>query len=77
MTPNFITHDVLKYIYKEASSQLSAKIHIARNRENSFNEEVLEFESLSLKLDHLRLQPCHRSVEKILAYSRNQKFESA
>ena len=77
MPPNFITNDALKYIYKEASSQLTAQIHIARNRDDSFNEVLLEFESLRLKLDHLRLIPNNRSIEKILADSKKQKFESA
>lgn len=77
MTPNFTTNDALKYIYQEASSQLTAQIHIARNRDDSFNEVLLEFESLRLKLEHLRLIPNNRSIEKILAYSKKQKFESA
>ena len=70
MIPNFTTNDALQYIYQEASSQLTAQIHIARNRDDSFNEALLEFELL-------RLTPNNLSIEKILAYSRKQKFESA
>ena len=77
MTPNFTTNDALKYIYQEASSQLTTQIHIARDRDDSFNEVLLEFESLRLKLEHLRLIPNNRSIEKILTYSKKQKFESA
>ena len=77
MIPNFTTNDALKYIYQEASSQLTAQIHIARNRDDSFNEVLLEFELLRLKLEHLRLIPNNRSIEKILAYSKKQKFEAA
>ena len=77
MTPNFTTNDALKYIYKEASSHLTTQIHIARDRDDSFNEVLLEFESLRLKLEHLRLKPNNRSIEKILTYSKKQKFESA
>ena len=77
MTPNFTTNDALQYIYQEASSQLTVQIYIARNRDDSFNEVLLEFESLRLKLDQLRLTPNNLSIEKILAYSRKQKFESA
>ena len=77
MTPTFTTNDALKYVYQEASSQLTAQIHIARNRDDSFNEVLLEFESLRLKLEHLRLKPNNRSIEKILTYSKKQKFESA
>ena len=76
MTSNFTTYDVLKYVYNEASSKLRSQIKMVRNRDNSFNEEMLEFESLSLKLDHLRFQPSLRSIEKILAVSKKQKFES-
>ena len=77
MTPNFTTNDALQYIYQEASSQLTVQIYIARNRDDSFNEVLLEFESLKLKLDQLRLTPNNLSIEKILSYSRKQKFESA
>jgi hypothetical protein len=77
MTPNFTTNDAIIYIYKEASSQLTTQIHIARDRDDSFNEVLLEFESLRLKLEHLRLKPNNRSIEKILTYSKKQKFESA
>ena len=77
MTPNFTTNDAIIYIYKEASSQLTTQIHIARDRDDSFNEVLLEFESLRLKLEHLRLIPNNRSIEKILTYSKKQKFESA
>ncbi len=77
MTPNFTTNDALQYIYQEASSQLTVQIYIARNRDDSFNEVLLEFESLRLKLDQLRLTPNNLSIEKILSYSRKQKFESA
>jgi len=77
MIPNFTTNDALQYIYQEASSQLTVQIYIARNRDDSFNEALLEFELLRLKLDQLRLTPNNLSIEKILAYSRKQKFESA
>ena len=77
MNPNFTISDVLKYIYQEASSQLKAQIHFVRNRDDTFNEVLLEFESLRLKLDQLRLTPNNLSIEKILSYSRKQKFESA
>ena len=76
MTSNFTTYDVLKYVYNEASSKLRSQIKMVRNRDNSFNEEMLKSESLSLKLDYLRFQPSIRSIGKILAVSKKQKFES-
>ena len=62
MIPNFTTNDALQYIYQEASSQLTVQIHIARNRDDSFNEALLEFELLRLKLDQLRLTPNNLSI---------------
>jgi hypothetical protein len=72
MTPNFTTNDALKYIYKEASSQLTTQIHIARDRDDSFNEVLLEFESLRLKLEHLRLKPNNRSIENIDVFQKTK-----
>jgi len=63
MNPNFTINDVLKYIYQEASSQLKVQIHFVRNRDDTFNEVLLEFESLRLKLDQLRLTPNNLSIE--------------
>jgi hypothetical protein len=77
MNPNFTINDVLKYIYQEASSQLKVQIHLVRNRDDTFNEVLLEFESLRLKLDQLRLTPNNLSIENFLSYCRKQKFESA
>ncbi len=77
MNPNFTINDVLKYIYQEASSQLKEQIHFVRNRDDTFNEVLLEFESLRLKLDQLRLTPNNLSIENFLSYCRKQKFESA
>ena len=77
MNPNFTINDVLKYIYQEASSQLKGQIHLVRNRDDTFNEVLLEFESLRLKLDQLRLTPNNLSIENFLSYCRKQKFESA
>lgn len=59
-------------IYKEASSRLRSQISIARNRDDLFSDGILEFESLILRLDHLRLQPIKSSFDKILAYSKNR-----
>ena len=47
---------------------------MVRNRDNSFDNEIMKFESLSLKLGHLRFQPSLRSIENFLAFSKKRNL---
>jgi len=71
MITTFTRDDIIRYVYQETSEEERALIEQTLLTEadlQQFHEELLDTKS---DLDRLRVFPSERTIQNILAYSRN------
>ncbi len=73
MTQTFTTplNDVVRYLYNETSEDENAAIEESLIKDVHLLDFYLDGLSLKSDLDKIRLEPSERSIQAILAFSRN------
>mgnify|MGYP006983098775 CR=1 FL=1 len=74
---NFTPEDLLLYIYKESSPQLTRAIEQAVNTDWALREKLNVIKDSAEKLDTIIAEPREKSVLKILAYARKTETVTA
>jgi hypothetical protein len=71
MTKTFTHDDVLRYLYEETTPEESSLIQDSLLVDQDLLTFYLDMAELKLSLEQLELSPSNRTVDAILAYSRN------
>lgn len=66
---SFTPEDLIQYIYNETSTQKSAAIKVALDRDWNLREKYDEMMSAHKSLEKVTLSPRKKAVDKILAYA--------
>lgn len=76
MIKTFTQDDLVRYIYKETSSEENKEIEQALLFDKALSDEFAELSSVVQSLDGIEVAPSKRSVETILSYSRSYHLHS-
>jgi hypothetical protein len=77
--PLFTPEDLLRYLYKESSPELTAAIQVALNENWKLREQMEDLQTSVNQLDIEKeiLAPRMEVVERVLQYARNTAVESS
>ncbi|MEA5259756.1 hypothetical protein VB264_18310 [Arcicella aquatica] len=71
MIQTFTQHDVIRYVYQETTEEENLMIQDGLVHDNEMLEFYLDMLDVKAGLDKSFQQPSERSIDNILAYSRN------
>ena len=71
MIQTFTQHDVIRYVYQETTEQESNLIQDGLIRDSEMLEFYLDMLDVQAGLNRSYRQPSERSIDHVLAYSRN------
>jgi len=76
--PLFTPEDLLRYLYKESSPELTAAIQVALNENWTLREQMEELQTSVNQLDIEReiVSPRMEVVQRVLQYARNTAIEA-
>ena len=76
--PLFTPEDLLRYLYKESSPELTAAIQVALKENWTIREQMEELQSSVNQLDIEReiVSPRMEVVQRVLQYARNTAIEA-
>ena len=72
----FTPEDLLRYLYKESSPELSAAIESALKEDWTLREKLQELQSASEDLDKVTVAPRMDVILRVLQYARETAVES-
>jgi hypothetical protein len=77
--PLFTPEDLLRYLYKESSPELTAAIQVALNENWKLREQMEDLQTSVNQLDIEKeiFAPRMEVVERVLQYARNTAVESS
>ncbi|MET3128525.1 hypothetical protein ABID42_003644 [Arcicella rosea] len=73
MIQTFTQHDVIRYVYQETTEEENLMIQDGLVHDSEMLEFYLDMLDVKAGLDKSFQQPSERSIDNILAYSRNYK----
>ncbi len=73
MIQTFTQHDVIRYVYQETTEEENLMIQDGLVHDSEMLEFYLDMLDVKAGLDKSLKQPSERSIDNILAYSRNHK----
>jgi cAMP phosphodiesterase len=73
MIQTFTQHDVVRYVYEETTEDENLMIQDGLVHDSEMLEFYLDMLDVKAGLDKSYQQPSERSIDNILAYSRNYK----
>ncbi len=72
----FTPEDLLRYLYKESSPELTAAVEAALNEDWTLREKMQVLQSSSDHLDKVTVAPRMEVILKVLQYARETAVES-
>jgi len=72
---NFTPEDLLQYLYKETSTEKTARIKAALETDWNLREQLDVIKSAQSRLETLKLSPSQKTIENILAYAEKSVIE--
>lgn len=66
---NFTLEDLLQYLYKETSPELTAQIKAALESDWSLREKLDLITAAQSQLEPVKLSPSQKTIDKILSYA--------
>lgn len=76
MIKTFTQDDLVRYIYKETSSEENKEIEQALLFDEALSDKFAKLSSVVQALDGIEVAPSNRSIETILSYSRSYHLHS-
>ncbi|PWK23007.1 hypothetical protein LV89_03275 [Arcicella aurantiaca] len=73
MIQTFTQHDVIRYVYQETTEEENLLIQDGLVHDAEMLEFYLDMLDVQAGLDRSYRQPSERSIDKVLAYSRNSQ----
>ena len=73
----FTPEDLLRYLYKESSPELTAAIETALKEDWTLREKMMEMQSSANQLDKVTVAPRMEIILKVLNYARETAVEPA
>ena len=73
----FTLEDLLLYLYKESSPELTAAINTALKEDWTLREKIQDLQSTVSDLDNVLVAPRMEIILKVLKYARETSSESA
>lgn len=73
MIQTFTQHDVIRYVYQETTEEENLMIQDGLVHDSEMLEFYLDMLDVKAGLDKSLQQPSDRSIDNVLAYSRNYK----
>ncbi|MHA7099250.1 hypothetical protein [Roseivirga pacifica] len=77
MIKTFTQDDLVRYIYKETTTEENSEIEQAMLFDDALAKDYAELSSVVLALDGAQVAPAQNSVDAILSYSKSYHLHSA
>lgn len=77
MTKTITPDDIIRYLYKETSTEENLEIEVQKICDAEVDEFIDDFQYVQTTMNTICYQPSSKSIKNILEYSKNKHLQSA
>ena len=76
MTKTITPDDIIRYLYKETSTEENVEIEVQKICNAEVDEFIDDFQYVQTTINEIDYQPSSKSIKNILEYSKNKQLQS-
>lgn len=74
MTKTITPHDIIRYLYKETSTEENVDIEVQKICNNEVDELMEDFQYIQINLNKIHYEPSSKNLKNILAYAQKKQI---